>query len=93
MNNEIQLTDHEKKLYWLGAFVFAVLIFISFILGFFVTPLRLLQFRLFVVGIGLVYNLTIFLYYQYFLKKKPEIITDKRSDIIVWFNGRELERM
>jgi hypothetical protein len=93
MNNEIQLTDHEKKLYWLGASVFAVLIFISFIFGFFITPLRLLQFRLFVVGIGLVYNLTIFLYYQYFLKKKLESITDKPSEVVIWFNGRELERM
>jgi purine-cytosine permease-like protein len=93
MNNEIQLTDHEKKLYWLGAVVFAVLIFISFILGFFVSPLRLLQYRLFVVGIALVYNLTIFLFYQYYLKKKLEIITDKPSEVVIWFNGRELERM
>jgi hypothetical protein len=95
-DHEYQLTDREKKLYFIGVIVFAVLFLLTIILGSFFSPLMLLQVRLGLVGTGLVYNLAIYVYYQRLFKKKKINIAviekEQQNEIIICFNGRELGR-
>jgi hypothetical protein len=89
-----QLTDREKKLYLLGAIIFGGLLFNTIIFGSFVSPLLLLQLRLIILGTGLTFYLTIYLYYVSVTKKRVKPVVDNQKyEIIIWFNGRELARL
>ncbi|WLD93806.1 hypothetical protein [Alkalihalobacillus sp. AL-G] len=87
------MTESEKKYYFLGAFVFAGLFLSTFIFGWLVDPLRLLQFRLSILGEGFIYYLVLYFYYNVSSNKKTNgIMEGKKDEIIVCFNGRELGR-
>lgn len=101
-NKANQLTEREKKLYLLGAVVFAVLLFATVILASFLSPLLLLQLRLSILGIALIYYLTLYFYFTKLNKvenvieetvQNEEITLVNNYEIIIWFNGRELGRL
>jgi hypothetical protein len=80
-----QQAESQLKFYWLGLIVLAGLWLISFIFGSFVSPLRSLVLRLSLNGLGVVYFLSI-----YFYQKRPSK-KETQNEIIIWFNGREIE--
>jgi Ca2+/Na+ antiporter len=89
-----QMTDREKKLYLLGAIIFGGLLFNTLIFGSWVSPLLLLQLRLIILGTGLTFYLAIYFYYVSSTKKKQKLEeANKKYEIIIWFNGRELGRL
>lgn len=88
-----QFTETEVKLLLNGAVVYIVLFLSTFLFGRFVSPLELLQLRLFIVGTGAIYYLAIYFYYNVRSIKKPNhFFQEKTDEIIVYFNGRELGR-
>ncbi|MCT8136696.1 hypothetical protein H1D32_02380 [Anaerobacillus sp. CMMVII] len=88
-----QLTATERKLYLYGAILFIGLILLTLIFGFFLSPLRLLQLRLLFVGVALIYNFSIFFFYEKLrIKTEEKIPKETQNEIIILFNGRELAR-
>lgn len=89
---ENRLMDIEKKLYLLGAIGLAGLFLFTIIFGSLFSPLRLLQVRLYFVGMGLAFFLAVYFYQQRSLKKKLENLEEQQNEIIIYFNGKELAR-
>jgi hypothetical protein len=92
-NSDNQLTDGEKRLFLLGAIVFAGLLLATIIFGSFVSPFTLLLLRLSILSTCFIYYLAIYLYYVKYLKGKQDIIEENKYEIIIWFNGKELGRL
>ncbi|WNF36801.1 hypothetical protein RJD24_20780 [Bacillaceae bacterium IKA-2] len=88
---ENQLTDIEKKFYFPGAIGLAGLFLFTIILGGLFSPLTLLRIRLFFVGTAFGYFLTIHFYQLRSIKKQLETLDQKPTEVIIWFNGKELE--
>lgn len=94
MNTQVgdnQVTDNERKWYLTGAIIFALVFMCTILFGYLITPLKLLQLRLSIVGMGLLYNLVIYIYYERTPKQKQEKIPEKKHEIIILFNGKEVE--
>lgn len=89
-DKKYQLTTTEKKLYVLGAAVFVILFLLTTIINNLLSPLTLLQVRLGIVVVGLIYNLAIYYYIHHFLAKNLKSTEIKHNEIIILFNGKEL---
>jgi heme/copper-type cytochrome/quinol oxidase subunit 4 len=84
-------TTNELRWYSTGFLVLVGLWIISFILGSLVEPLRLLQLRLALNGVAVVYFLSV--HFSYFYLRKRSKLNEIQHDIIIWFNGKEVGRM
>lgn len=85
-----QIIDREKKLYFLCATIFGGLFLMTIIFSRLFSPLKILQIRLFILAIWLVFILANHFIHQYFLSKKREKEKERRKEIIIIFNGKEL---
>ncbi|WP_223702389.1 hypothetical protein [Sutcliffiella deserti] len=81
--------QHEKielRLYSIGLIMLAALWVLSFFFSGFVSPQRLLETQLSLNGIAVLYFLSIYFFQSRLVKK------EQQPNIIILFNGRELER-
>ncbi|MDQ0254851.1 cobalamin biosynthesis protein CobD/CbiB [Evansella vedderi] len=86
-------TNLGKKLFLYGLFGVIVLLGITFTFSHLLKPLTMLQIRLSIIGIGIVYCLSISVYLHYFinnLQTEEEIPSKRKNDVIIVFNGKQL---
>ena len=91
MNTHNEMSWRELKLYMAGVIVVVGIFILTLVFSRFATPLLLLKIRLSVLGIGFIYFISIFIFYERLAAINLNL-QDKMSEIIIIINGKELRR-
>lgn len=91
MNTHNEMSWRELKLYMAGVIVVVGIFILTVVFSRFATPLLLLQIRLSVLGIGFIYFISIFIYYER-LAAINSNLQERMNEIIIIINGKELRR-
>ncbi|WP_062108835.1 hypothetical protein [Bacillus niameyensis] len=91
MNTHNEMSWRELKLYMAGVIVVVGIFILTLVFSRFATPLLLLKIRLSVMGIGFIYFISIFIFYERIAAINLNL-QDKMSEIIIIINGKELRR-
>ncbi|MBU9713625.1 hypothetical protein [Evansella tamaricis] len=85
------INDTAKKFYLVGIPVVLFLFSITFFMSNIFTPLLILQIRLSVISLGILYSIAVYFWFQHQVNKtsQKEII---KNDVVISFNGKELEK-
>ncbi|MED4015621.1 hypothetical protein ACWE42_08595 [Sutcliffiella cohnii] len=92
-NKDYPLTKNEYWFYLIGSIVLASCMLFTFMLSSFYSPLILLQIRLLMIGIGIIFYLTVYIFYKLKIKVTQEELKEEINEIIIIINGKEIGRV